>query len=61
MKWQFRFEPTAWSEALRQIVILSVVMNWLPLTEAQQDGVLMAGSAIIALINRSFVQPVDRP
>ena len=61
MKWQFRFEPTAWSEALRQIVILSVVMNWLPLTEAQQDGVLMAGSAIIALINRSLVQPVDRP
>lgn len=60
MQWSFRFEPTAWSEALRQIVILSVVMNWLPLTEAQQDGVLMAGSALIALINRSFVQPVDR-
>lgn len=60
MKWQFRFEPTAWSEALRQIVILSVVMNWLPLTEPQQDGVLMAGSALIALVNRSFVQPVDR-
>ena len=46
MKWQFRFEPTAWSEALRQIVILSVVMNWLPLTEPQQDGVLMDGDKV---------------
>jgi hypothetical protein len=60
VRWQFRFEPTAWSEAFRQLMILAVVMNWLPLTESQQDTVLMAGSAIIMLVNRSFVQPIDR-
>lgn len=59
-RWQFRFEPTAWFEALRQLVILVVVMDWMPLTDAQQDALLMAGSMLIMLVNRSLVQPKDR-
>jgi len=59
-KWSFRAEPTAWVEVVRQGLYFASLMNWLALDDAQTGALMMFVSMLLAAINRSFVQPVDR-
>lgn len=61
MRWQFRFEPTGWIEAIRLSIAAAVMLGAWELTDEQQFAIVAAASAVLMAINRSLVQPTERP
>ena len=57
MRWQFRFEPTAWIEAVRLCVSAAVLLGAWSLTDEQQFAIVAAASGVLMAVNRSLVQP----
>jgi hypothetical protein len=57
MRWTFRFQPTIWTEVIRQGVFLAIALGWVVLDEQQRELVLSFSSAVLAAVNWSFVAP----
>lgn len=56
-RWQFRFEPTAWIEAIRLSVAAATLLGAWSLSDEQQFAIVAAASGVLMAINRSLVQP----
>lgn len=56
-KYHFKFEPSAWSEFVRQAMYLGLIFEVVKWTETQQVAVMMFVSAALALITRQFSSP----
>ena len=50
-------EPTATAELVRQVLLWSLAMGFLHLTEAQSTQTMSVVSAILFFINRALVSP----
>jgi hypothetical protein len=51
----FRWEPALISEAIRQVLLVLVLLGALQLNDQQTAGIIMAVSAILALFTRASV------
>lgn len=60
MRWSFRFQPTIWTEVIRQGVFLAVAMGWIMVDDQQRELLLGFASAVLAALNWSFVQPAAK-
>jgi hypothetical protein len=51
----FRWEPALISEAIRQVLLVLVLLGVLQLNDQQTAGIIMAVSAVLALFTRASV------
>lgn len=52
MNYGWNFEPTLVSEAVRQVILMSLLFGWIHWNEQQLAAVLMVVSALLALKTR---------
>jgi hypothetical protein len=56
-RFHFKFEPTAWSELVRQGTCFAIIMDWIHMTADQQVALIMFVSAALAFVTRQFSVP----
>lgn len=56
--WGLRSEPAVWSEIVRQGILVAILFEWIHWSSAQQAGMLMFVSLILAAFTRQASVPV---